>query len=109
MASNQDASKTVGIQVKTNRGKRKAWVLNQKAENYFEKNLFYVFVNLKGKDEKPDFYIVSSEKVARYVKNSHREWLKTPGKRGQPHNDTSMRNFKDKDGQYSEKWELLGL
>jgi len=109
LASNQDASKTVGIQVKTNRGKRKAWVLNQKAENYFEKNLFYVFVNLKEKDEKPEFYIVPSEKVARYVKSSHREWLKTPGKRGKPHNDTSMRNFKDKDGQYSEKWELLGL
>jgi len=88
LASSQDASKSVGIQVKTNRGKRKAWVLNQKAENYFEKKLFYVFVNLKGKDDKPDFYIVSSKVVANHVKNYHRKWLKTPGKKGQRHKDT---------------------
>lgn len=109
LASNQDASKSVGIQVKTNHGKRKAWVMNQKAENYFEENLFYVFVNLKGRDEKPDFYIVPSKEVANYVEKSHREWLIMPGKKGQPHKDNSLRMFKDEEDQYLEKWELLGL
>ena len=32
LASNADASKTVGIQVKTHQGKQKKWVMGQKAE-----------------------------------------------------------------------------
>jgi len=109
LASNQDASRSVGIQVKTNCGKRKAWVLNQKAENYFGDGLFYIFVDLKGVDEIPDFYIVPSKVVANNVKKEYQEWLKTPGKKGQQHRENPMRMFKDKDGQYLGKWELLGL
>lgn len=108
LASNQDASKSAGIQVKTNHGKRNLWILNQKAENYSEKDLFYVFVNLKGKNERPDFYVVPSKVVAKYIKKYHLKWLKTRGKKGQRHEDTSMRVF-HKDDQYQEKWELLGL
>ncbi len=109
LASNQDTSKSVGIQVKTNHGKRKAWILNQKAENYFEENLFYIFVNLKGTNERPDFYIVPSKVVAEYIEKSHREWLNTPGKKGKPHKDNPMRMFKDEEDQYLEKWGSLGL
>jgi len=47
LVSNQNASKLVGIQVKTRSGKEKEWILDQKAENYVGENLFYVFVNLK--------------------------------------------------------------
>jgi len=46
LVSNQDASKSIGIQVKTsNNIKKKSWILNEKAEKYYENNLFYVFVN----------------------------------------------------------------
>lgn len=83
--------------------------MNQKAENYFEENLFYIFVNLKGTNERPDFYIVPSEVVAKYIKKSHQEWLKTPGKKGKPHKGTPMRMFKDEEDQYLEKWGSLGL
>lgn len=109
LASNQDTSKSVGIQVKTNHGKRKAWILNQKAENYFEENLFYIFVKLKGTNERPDFYIVPSKVVAEYIEKSHREWLNTPGKKGKPHKDNPMRMFKDEEDQYLEKWGSLRL
>jgi len=109
LVSNQDASKSVGIQVKTNRGKRKEWVLNQKAENYFGDGLFYIFVNLKGEDESPDFYIVPSKVVANYIKKEHQEWLRTPGRKGQPHKENPMRMFRDKEDKYLGKWELLGL
>jgi hypothetical protein len=109
LASNQDTSKSVGIQVKTNHGKRKAWILNQKAENYFEENLFYIFVNLKGTNERPDFYIVPSKVVAEYIEKSHREWLNTLGKKGKLHKDNPMRMFKDEEDQYLEKWGSLGL
>lgn len=34
---------------------------------------------------------------------------KTLGKKGQKHNDNSMRQFKDKDEEYLNKWDLLEL
>ena len=40
LASNADASKSVSIQVKTNRGSGKSWILNRKAEDYYADNLF---------------------------------------------------------------------
>ncbi len=109
LASNEDASKSVGIQVKTNQGKRKAWLLNKKAEGYFEKDLFYIFVNLKGEGEKPDFYVVPSKVVADFAREDHKKWLETPGKRGQEHKVTSMRMFKDYDDKYLERWDILRL
>jgi len=109
LASNEDASKSVGIQVKTNHIKRKKWLLNKKSEDYHNKNLYYVFVNLKDVGEKPEYHIVPSQKVADYVTKTHREWLATPGKKGQQHRDNTMRIFRDDEDQYLEKWELLGL
>ena len=52
---------------------------------------------------------VPSKEVAKYVKREHRKWLDTPGRKGQSHNDTSMRMFRDKEGKYLGRWELLGL
>ena len=45
LASNENASKTVGIQVKTNQRTEKGWLLNKKAEHYVSSNLFYILVN----------------------------------------------------------------
>ncbi len=36
-------------------------------------------------------------------------WLKTPGLKGQQHQDTPMRKFGDNEYKYLNKWELLGL
>ncbi len=109
LVSNESASKSVGIQVKTNHSKHKKWLLNKKAEDYHDKNIYYIFVNLKEAGEKPEYHIVPSEKVAAYVKRTHSEWLKTPGKKGQQHKDNTMRVFRDENNKYLEKWELLGL
>ncbi len=109
LASNASASYQVGIQVKTNQGNSRDWILSQKAEDYFADNLFYAFVNLKLHHERPDFFIVPSKDVADHVRESHANWLKTPGKRGQLHNDSTMRKFQDHIGQYLEAWSLLGL
>jgi hypothetical protein len=110
LASNADASKQVGIQVKTNKSNKPEWILNEKAEEYFADNLFYVFVCLKSEnDAHPDFYVVPSSIVAEYTKRTHHEWLVTPGKKGQQHNKTPVRKFQDSDGKYKNKWELLGL
>jgi hypothetical protein len=110
LVSNENASKQVGIQVKTNQNDKPVWLLNEKAENYFAENLFYVFVRLKSRnDERPDFYVVSSAIVAEYTKRTNHEWLVTPGKKGQQRNNSSMRTFRDLDGVYKDKWEILGL
>lgn len=109
LCSDQDARKSVGIQVKTSKGKQKSWILNQKCENYFAENLFYVFVGLNDREGHPDFYIVPSKIVAEYAKSNHQNWLSSPGKKGQQRNDTSMRKFDDAKGTYKDRWDLLGL
>ena len=109
LASNKDASKSVGIQVKTTRYNVYYWMLNEKAEDYYANNLFYVFVNLKGQSQRPDFFIVPSKVVARYIKRSHKKWLKKPSKSGKKHKDTPLRKFVDKKRAYLERWDILKL
>src|ERR1700692_3958048 len=48
LASYVYATKSVGIQVKTNSGKKPHWLLSEKADRDMAENLFYVFVNLNG-------------------------------------------------------------
>ena len=109
LAANRNASKSVAIQVKTNQEGRFKWALNKKAEDYSSDHLFYVFVDLKGRTSRSEFHIVPSDVVANQVKKEHREWLKTPGKKGQPHKDNPMRIFRDEECKYLEAWDLLGL
>ncbi len=109
LASNADASRSVGIQVKANRGTKKHWILHEKAEAYHAKNLFYVFVNLNGPNERPAYHVVPSRVVARYVKASHSAWLAALGKGGKHHRDSTMRVFSDDKNKFLGRWDLLGL
>jgi hypothetical protein len=108
LASNTDATKSVGIQVKANQGSGKEWMLNQKIENDIATNLFFVFIRLNDLAA-PEYYIVPRAAVARYAKENHKRWLDTPGRKGQPHQDTPMRKFADPENKYLGKWKLLGL
>jgi len=108
LVSNQDATISVGIQVKTNRGRNKSWLLTEKAEADSAENLCYVFVNLNG-NASPEYHIVPRTIVAEYVKSTHQAWLKAPGRGGKPHRDNAMRNFHDGENKYLNSWDLLGL
>ena len=108
LASNPDATKTVGIQVKTSQNARATWILNKKAETDIAENLFFVFVRLPT-EGLPDFYVVPRKEVAKDVGESHRKWLATPGRGGRKHVDSDMRKFTDFDGIYRDRWDLLGL
>lgn len=108
LASNEDASKTVGIQVKTKQVGGKGWLLNKGNEDYYSDNLFYVFVDLNGLNQ-PDYHIVHSKTVADYIRKSHKEWLESPSKSGKIRKDGSMRVFKDEEKKYKDQWDLLGL
>ena len=109
VATNANASRSVGIQVKTNRGKKKVWLLDQKAEGYHSKTLFYVFVNLNGPNQHPDYHVVPSVKVASFITKNHQEWLLRPNKLGAAHQDSRLRNFRDVTDEYQDRWDLLGL
>lgn len=109
LATNSEATKTANIQVKTRQGKKRSWVLGEKAKTYFAPGLFYVFVNLRDLTDRPEYFVVPSEKVALFVKRSHAEWLITPGRNGQKHNDNPMRQFNDPEEEYLEHWDLLEL
>ena len=108
LVANADASKSLAIQVKTNQGSQKWWLLNKKAEGFYARNLFYIFVNLNDGNS-AEFFIVPSKAVSDFVKKSHARWLKTPGKRGQPHKDNPMRVFIDREMKYLNRWDLLSL
>lgn len=109
LVTNESATRTLGIQVKTNQSEKREWVLSNKAEEFYADDLFYVFVNLIGLEKLPEYYIVSCKTVASTVKEGHQEWLDTPGKKGQAHNDSSMRKFADVNQKYLGRWDLLKL
>jgi Holliday junction resolvase-like predicted endonuclease len=111
LASDADATKSVGIQVKTNQNSGKEWMLSNKIEEEDQsksKNLFYVFVRLNGMGE-PEYYIVPRKVVVKFAAENHQKWLATPGRKGQAHVDTPMRKFWDSSNKYKNRWELLGL
>lgn len=108
LASNGDATKSVGIQVKTCQGSRADWMMNKKAEADLARDLFYVLVCLP-ETALPSYYVVPRKEVAKYVRESHSEWLATPGRGGRKHIDTDMRRFKDPAGKFKDRWDLLGL
>ncbi len=84
-------------------------MLTAKAEDFHAPRLFYVFVNLNADRGWPEYFIVQSSTVADYVKKDHAHWLKTPGAKGQPHNNSSVRKFKVTDDRFLDAWHLLGL
>lgn len=106
LAINRVSYKQFAIQVKTASYKTKKWVLGKKSEDLKGDNIFYIFVSLNELDM-PNYHIVPSAIVAETVKAIHQNWLNTPGKNGQMHNDTTIRNFWDKEDEYLDRWDLL--
>jgi len=109
LATNQDGSRSITIQCKTSRGSRGKWLLNEKAESFESAKHFYVFVSLGNPMDRPRFHIVPSKVVAERTRQGHRNWLATPGRNGQKHQDTPVRQFADLKDEFLEKWDLLRL
>ena len=103
---NRESGKKYVIQVKTTKYKRKLWTLKKKNEDIKEKDFYYILVALNDLDE-PEYHIVPSEIVANRIKTEHKQWLETPGKKGQQHKDTTIRKFSDFNDEYLDKWEYL--
>jgi hypothetical protein len=106
LAINRESLQQYAIQVKTTGHKKKEWTLSAKSENLVATNVIYVFVSLNELDI-PEYHIVPSKIVAESIKRSHKQWLDTPGKKGQKHNDNPIRKFDDNDDIYLDKWEIM--
>jgi len=105
LATNENASRSVTIQCKTNQRGVRSWILNEKAETFAPKNHYYVFVSLADNLVRPAFHVIPAKVVAKYTRESHAAWLK--GKKTR--NDTPMRTFFDLEGKYVDRWDLLNL
>jgi hypothetical protein len=91
-----DGTRLCSIQVKTRRniGSDGGWHMKAKHEAIRGDRLFYCFVDFgKTPDSQPIVYVLPSVLVAEVLASSHRQWLKTPGMKGQAHNDGPMRRL----------------
>jgi len=117
LVSKLDGSRSVSIQVKTSSAKQRgnytrSWWMGKKDENIFSDYLFYVFVDIKTSNEKPDYYVVKSKVVAEYVKATHQKYLAKSGREGKPHPDGELRAFAIEDSdvdKFLNRWDTLGL
>ena len=101
----ENTHKLLGIQVKTRTFNKDKWVLNEKNENLYAENLYYVFVKLDKEQNPYEYHIVPSEVVAKIVKEKYDQWIKKTGKKP----GKGMRFFKDEyiENKYLNNWDLL--
>ena len=109
LATDADGTRSITVQCKTSQKGKAEWILNEKVESFTAPNHYYVFVLLRGTDERPSFHIVPSHQVAEAVRQDHHRWLATPGRSGRQHQDNPVRKFRDLAGTYMERWDLLGF
>jgi hypothetical protein len=106
------------LQVKTSTsGVNKGWRMSSKHETFEDDRAFYAFVDVA--PAAPVTYIVPSRVVAHVIRESHQRWLASPGVKGQPHQDSDVRQFGPTYNppvpgwglaqldQYRESWRLL--
>lgn len=104
LAINRNNNNQYAVQVKTTT--KNGWILSKKNETLIDNNIIYVLVKLKDLNP-PEYHIVPSKIVAQRLRESHQAWLNTPGKNGQSHNDSDIRQFRDDNNEFLNKWEYF--
>ena len=116
LAINRETYRQVALQVKTNRGKGKYWLLNKKSEDRCGKDIYYVLISLN-ELEQPEYYIVESAQIAESMTKGYQQWIQEEGKKDKRH-ETTMRKFAFdvsgvnnvlglKSEDYKDKWDKL--
>ena len=93
LVSNKAGTKFVHVQVKTFVPGNRTCSVGMKAEQEFGDNFFWVLAGIPtpGQDEPFVYYVIPSAEMAFQVRRNHQAWLDAPGKKGQPHNPTTIR------------------
>ena len=112
LASNADASRSVGIQVETTQKAGSEWVLTKSAADApsadVVDSLFYVFVSLNG-GAAPSYHVVPRGTVADRARADHATTVTAPDSETAPSPDDGVRHFSDFTNEYRSAWHLLGL
>lgn len=93
IAISPNTKKTIKVQVKTAWSKTTSWRLGDKCEKEVSDDFFYFFVSLNDRTGNPDYWVVSSKLVSKFITERHKIWLSTPGKRILQHTDNPGRTF----------------
>ena len=118
LCTNIAGTKFVHIQVKTYVPGNKTCSVGLKSEKYFGRNFFWVLGGIPTPSQNSEFeyYVIPSSLMAKNVSKAHQLWLETPGKKGQPHKETTVRTvhlppFKSISGwnisRYKNRWDLI--
>ena len=94
LCSNRQGTKFVHIQVKTYRaGKDEGVTVGRKAELAYGENFVWVLSGIPEPDSISPFeyFIIPAKEVSKHVSEGHQAWLLAPGKKGQAHQDSSIR------------------
>ena len=75
-------------------------MLNAKAETYRTPGLFYCLVKMTDESE-PEFFVVPANVIAKAVRKAHQAFLDRGGR------DSAIRNFRDYEGVWLNRWDLL--
>lgn len=118
LCSNEEGTKFVHIQVKTFRPGDNTCSVGQKAEKDYGPNFFWVVAGIPTMEtaiQEFSYYIIPSVVMAKNVKELHNLWYHTPGKKGQPHAETTLRTVMLPPGEehgwslkpYLNNWKLI--
>lgn len=118
LCSNLAGTKFVHIQVKTFVPGNRTCSVGAKAEKDFGESFFWILGGIPQPKSKSNFeyFIIPARDMAKKICEAHTLWLKTPGKKGQAHNATTVRTvhlppFKSFCGwdisEYHDRWDLI--
>ena len=118
LCSNIEGTKFVHIQVKTFVPGNRTCSVGMKAEKDFGEYFFWVLGGIPKPGSKSSFiyYIIPASEMSKNISERHRNWLETLGKKGQRHNESTMRTlplpplktFSGWDiSEYRERWDLI--
>jgi len=119
LATNLENGRFANIQVKTmSINNHSGWRLGRKDEEPSGiQNHYYVFVNLKGIGQVPEYIIIPQLKIAEFIRKTHQAWLSGAKKDGSKRKDTDIRVFNpyintsahELAKKYINSWEILEL
>jgi hypothetical protein len=71
----------------------KSFPLSEKDERGGAEDFYYILIRLNEFKTEPDFWVIPSKRVNEVLSQSHEIWRHTPGKHGQEHGVSNLRNF----------------
>ena len=118
LCSNKEGTKFVHIQVKTFRPGDRTCSVGRKAEINYGENFFWILGGIPTMDSVKEFeyYIIPSDEISKNIKEAHHKWMKALGKKGQVHNENTVRivelpprkGFNGWDiSKYLNKWDII--